>query len=276
MGQKANSNSLRLPSIFQPVVSSVQHATESSVILKENLSISASLTTFFEKKRYLIKENIFRINKEKSLVTVFISFFSIKTKKIKSRKSVKTTKTKSLSFFGARKILSSLTLFGYFSSKRLVLRNLNKISLNYQKTVFSVENKALRQNLRSFKKEIFFESAISLFCLLNIMKGNSLLFSKFVGRFLKMFHRSKKKSNKFKFFLSKLIQTIDSRRKGQKILKGLKIMIKGRFNRSDRAKTFLFEKGRLPVQSLECNIDYSLTHLSTSFGVFGIHVWIYD
>jgi len=179
-------------------------------------------------------------------------------------------------FFGAKKFLSTLTTFGYISSKRLVLRNLNKISLNYQKTIFFKETTQVRKNLKMFKNERFFEPSISIFCLLNTMKGNSLLLSKFIASFFKVAHRSKKKSNKFKFFLFKFIQSVNTSRKTPKKLKGLKILIKGRFNRSDRSKKFLFEKGNLPTQSLRADIDYSLTHLSTSFGVFGIHVWIFD
>lgn len=270
MGQKANPNSLRLPNVSKLVLNNSFSGIESSGMLKERFFISSQLTTFFEKKKLLVKENFFQVHNEKSSLLIFFSIFELKTRDVAKRKNINSSKT---FFFGARKILSAFSSFGYFSSKRLFLQNLNKISLNYQKTIFEAETKRIRNNLKAFKKEKFFEPAISLFCLLNTMKGNGILVSKFIAFFFKMCHKSRKKSNKFKFFLTKFVQSINS---NQKTLKGLKILIKGRFNRSDRSKKLLFEKGTLPNQVFKAPLGYYLTHLSTSFGVFGIHVWVFD
>jgi hypothetical protein len=271
MGQKANSNSLRLPSVSKPIFNTVFSPIESSEVLKERLSISSNLSFFFEKKNFLIKENIFQIHKEKTSLSIFFSVFEIKTRSLS--KHDKSFPSQKPSFFLVKKIFSTFSIFGYFSTKRLILRNLNKISTNYQKTVLKEDAIKVRKLLKIYKKEKFFEPAISLFCLLNTLKENSSLFSKFVAFFWKMFHKNKRKTNKFKFFLTKFVDLINA---NKKTLKGLKFQIKGRFNRSERSKTLLFEKGNLPTQAFKMPLEYSLTHLSTSFGVFGIHVWVFD
>lgn len=270
MGQKANTNSLRLPFVSKLSLNNSFSGVESSEMLKERLSISNHLTTFFEKRKFLVKETFFQVHKEKSSLLIFSSFFELKIRKVIKRKNIRSSRS---FLFGARKFLSTFSSFGYFSSKRLFLQNLNKISLNYQKTIFEKETKKIRTNLSAFKKEKFFEPAISLFCLLNTLKGNGILFSKFIAFFFKIYHKSRKKSNKFKYFLTKFIQSINS---SNKTLKGMKIIIRGRFNRSDRSKKLLFEKGSLPTQTFKAPLGYYLTHLSTSFGVFGIHVWVFD
>jgi hypothetical protein len=174
-----------------------------------------------------------------------------------------------------QKFFSVLSSFGYSSSKRLILQNLNKTAVKHQKTFFSKEYNQIRKELSIFNKEIYFDAGLFLFCLMNTTKETSQLISKFVARFFKLFHRNKK-MNKFLLFLAKFVEKIDdSRFKGSRI-KGLKIQIKGRFKGVPRSKTRLFEKGSIPLQTIESRINYSLTHVTTSYGVFGIKVWVFE
>jgi len=174
-----------------------------------------------------------------------------------------------------KRFLKVLTRFGYCSSKRLVFQNLNKIALNFQKTTFFHENLRIRKALNIFKFEIFFEPAIFLFCLINTTKKSSVLFSKFISRFFRVLHRTKKIS-KFLIFLTKFINNTDSLRFKKSQVKGLKIQIKGRFNGVPRSKTRVFERGSIPLQTISAKIDYSLTHINTSYGVFGVKVWVFE
>jgi len=201
MGQKANPNSLRLPFVSKLTLNNSFSGVESSGMLKERLSISSHLTTFFEKRKFLVKENFFQVHKEKSSLIIFFSFFELKTRDVDKRRKISSSKS---FLFGARKFLSTFSSFGYFSSKRLFLQNLNKISLNYQKTIFEKETKIIRNNLKAFKKEKFFEPAISLFCLLNTMKGNGILLSKLSRFFLKCAIKVEKKVISLNFFFQNL------------------------------------------------------------------------
>ena len=58
---------------------------------------------------------------------------------------------------------------------------------------------------------------------------------------------------------------------------GFKIQIKGRLiKRQSRSQVRVYEKGTIPLQSVSAKINYSLTHVNTTYGIFGIKVWIFD
>ncbi len=57
--------------------------------------------------------------------------------------------------------------------------------------------------------------------------------------------------------------------------KGIKIKISGRLNGVDIARSEFFIKGRLPLQTIRSEIDYSYQTAATAYGVLGIKVWIY-
>jgi len=43
-----------------------------------------------------------------------------------------------------------------------------------------------------------------------------------------------------------------------------------------RTQTRLFEKGSIPLQTISTKINYSLTHINTSYGVFSVKVWVFE
>jgi hypothetical protein len=106
---------------------------------------------------------------------------------------------------------------------------------------------------------------------MNNKKKTSHLFSKFIAKFFKIFHRTRK-INKFLRFLTLFVKNISLKELKNKHIKGLKIQIKGRFSGSSRSKVRIFEKGQIPLQTIKYNVIYSLTHVHTSYGVFGIKV----
>lgn len=57
--------------------------------------------------------------------------------------------------------------------------------------------------------------------------------------------------------------------------KGVKIMVAGRLNGVDIARTEKIVQGKIPLQTLRSNIDYSRGVAQTMYGVIGIKVWIY-
>nr|YP_009546158.1 ribosomal protein S3 [Gloeochaete wittrockiana]ASQ40219.1 ribosomal protein S3 [Gloeochaete wittrockiana] len=58
-------------------------------------------------------------------------------------------------------------------------------------------------------------------------------------------------------------------------LKGIKIQISGRLNGSEIARSEWARKGRVPLQTLRANIDYSYRRAYTIYGVLGIKVWVF-
>lgn len=57
--------------------------------------------------------------------------------------------------------------------------------------------------------------------------------------------------------------------------KGVKIMVAGRLNGVDIARTEKLVEGKIPLQTLRSNIDYSRGVANTMYGVIGLKVWIY-
>ncbi|MBT4849632.1 30S ribosomal protein S3 [Candidatus Parcubacteria bacterium] len=57
--------------------------------------------------------------------------------------------------------------------------------------------------------------------------------------------------------------------------KGVKIILAGRLNGVDIARTEKLIQGSIPLQTLRANIDYSRGVANTIYGTIGIKVWIY-
>jgi len=58
-------------------------------------------------------------------------------------------------------------------------------------------------------------------------------------------------------------------------IKGIKIQVAGRLNGAEMARTEWVKAGRVPLQSISSNIDYSYRTASTIYGIIGIKVWIF-
>lgn len=57
--------------------------------------------------------------------------------------------------------------------------------------------------------------------------------------------------------------------------KGIKVMVGGRLNGAEIARSEHFYEGSLPLHTLRANIDYGFATASTTFGSIGVKVWIY-
>jgi hypothetical protein len=277
MGQKSNPNSFQKNTQIVFKYGDSSNISEYSTLFKENFSILTALKFFFEKKRCLIKNCFVIVNNEKSFMTIFVSFFVLRRSlrsKLNNIKKENVKKKKTIVPF-AQKFLNVLNKFGYLCSKRLVLQNLNKIALKQQKTRFFSNHSLLKKKFDLFKREIYFDSGLMLICLLKSTRKTSFLISKFIAFFFKMFHRTTK-INKFLFFLTKFVEALGSLKFNDNCVKGIKIQIKGRFKGAPRSKIRLFSKGSIPLQTIISNIDYSLVHVQTSYGIFSIKVWIFE
>jgi len=61
----------------------------------------------------------------------------------------------------------------------------------------------------------------------------------------------------------------------QKDVMGAKIALAGRLNGSEMARREWLAKGKVPLQTLRANIDYTQEEALTTYGKIGIKVWIY-
>ena len=57
--------------------------------------------------------------------------------------------------------------------------------------------------------------------------------------------------------------------------KGVKIMVGGRLDGSEIARSEKYHAGRVPLQTLRANIDYGFAEAMTIYGKIGVKVWVY-
>ena len=58
-------------------------------------------------------------------------------------------------------------------------------------------------------------------------------------------------------------------------IKGIKIMVSGRLDGAEIARSEQYHEGSIPLQTLRADIDYGFAEAHTTFGVIGIKCWIY-
>ena len=56
---------------------------------------------------------------------------------------------------------------------------------------------------------------------------------------------------------------------------GIKIMVGGRLNGAEIARTEWYREGRVPLHTLRADIDYGVTEANTTYGVIGVKVWVF-
>lgn len=56
---------------------------------------------------------------------------------------------------------------------------------------------------------------------------------------------------------------------------GVKIMVSGRLNGAEIARSECYHEGRVPLHTLRADIDYGFAEAKTTYGILGVKVWIY-
>ena len=56
---------------------------------------------------------------------------------------------------------------------------------------------------------------------------------------------------------------------------GIKIQVSGRLNGAEIARSEWIREGRVPLQTLRADIDYSTKEANTIYGILGIKVWLF-
>nr|YP_009105865.1 ribosomal protein S3 [Microthamnion kuetzingianum]AIT94725.1 ribosomal protein S3 [Microthamnion kuetzingianum] len=65
------------------------------------------------------------------------------------------------------------------------------------------------------------------------------------------------------------------KRAKQARVKGIKIQVSGRLNGAEIARSEWVREGRVPLQTLRADIDYSFKTAKTIYGLLGIKIWIF-
>lgn len=56
---------------------------------------------------------------------------------------------------------------------------------------------------------------------------------------------------------------------------GIKVMVGGRLNGAEIARTEWYREGRVPLHTLRADIDYGVAEANTTYGIIGVKVWIF-
>ena len=59
-------------------------------------------------------------------------------------------------------------------------------------------------------------------------------------------------------------------------VKGVKIMVSGRLDGAEIARTEQYHEGSIPLQTIRADINYGFSEAHTTFGVIGVKVWVYN
>ena len=57
--------------------------------------------------------------------------------------------------------------------------------------------------------------------------------------------------------------------------KGIKIMISGRLNGAEIARSESYHEGRVPLHTFRADIDYHIAEALTTYGIIGVKVWVF-
>lgn len=57
---------------------------------------------------------------------------------------------------------------------------------------------------------------------------------------------------------------------------GCKIMVAGRLNGAEMARTEWILEGRIPLHTLKADIDYAVAKAKTLYGILGVKVWVFN
>jgi len=252
----------------------------SSHILQKNLNKISYLKLLKQciKKKYFLKKRYIRRLKayfhRRKYYNRFKKRKAFKPKAIKKTvtfnknilRSVKTTSLVSKTFI--TKFLTILQdYFFYLRNICIYFQNLNKgLSLRIRKPDSLLFRKLILK-LRFYKKAYFFKDFVSIMPILLIKKKTAHLLSDYISSNLCL----TKRHYYFLTFLKRALKTIILSKLSK--LQGVRIEIKGRFNGANRARKRIINIGRIPLQTLYSNIDYSSTTSYTSNGTFGIKVF---
>lgn len=58
-------------------------------------------------------------------------------------------------------------------------------------------------------------------------------------------------------------------------IKGVKFQIKGKFGGCLRTRKMIYQRGQIPTQTLNANIQYASDSLTNKAGIFGVRIWYY-
>ena len=256
------------------------------VINKHLTKYSKKSSTYFKRLQTRLKINKKNKKKKKNLPHKTLLNHQItslkkfqKEKKVKNRTNLlsnKLNKNQTINLRGFQEILLE-SLAKYTKNKiniSITLQNLNNTKQLSQNQIRDF--KITFRQLRKFIKNSFFKEAINILFVSAVKRKSAKLLAEFISDQFRLNQlRSdqiaiSRKDNYFLGFLKQSIKLLITSEISN--LAGIKIVIKGRFNRAPRARSVILQFGKFSLQSFNSKIDYFQSTAYTINGTFGIKV----
>ena len=158
----------------------------------------------------------------------------------------------------------------------VTLQNLNKYKQLSHGRIKNLR-KSFKQ-LRNFTKNSFFTEAMNILFVSISNRNTAKILAEFISDQLRINQLKtdqvtiSRKDNHFLGFLKQAILCLVNSKIS--CLVGIKIVIKGRFNKAPRARSSSLYFGKFSLQSFDSKIDYYQSTAYTANGTFGVKVWL--
>lgn len=200
---------------------------------------------------------------QKNVLKKNLSLLKFKSDSVIQLKEFQEILLKSLKAYTSNKIYISLTL-----------QNLNRYKMLSRVQIESLQQ--IFKQLRNFVKNSFFKEAINIFFISISKRKSAKILADFISdqfRINQLRTNQMTISRKDNYFLGFLKQTVILLIKSEmSCIMGIKIIIKGRFNRAPRARISHIHFGKFAIQSFNSKIDYHQSTAYTINGTFGVKV----
>lgn len=269
---------------------STSSASNTAIVNVDAFYTTAKIT-FLRKKRILkeTKAKTLLKNLSKNNSYTKRSFFARKTKQSSKKKLKKKKISKTILWKRSKnankkaiKIYSDFNkLFkDFFNPQTEVLLGVNIINKEENLALKS----ALNTKLKKFKGALFsrrlnlYYDCIKLCSLFATRKITAEVFCNILGTIFRFLQ--KKSHGKFLAFVQIIIDTLIKPSKfsdSEQIptaISGIKMRMNGKLKGKLRASSFSWSAGKISQQTITADADYSLTHIKTVYGCFGLKVWV--
>lgn len=261
MGQKINPKIFRL-GLYNNEWDSFymeKNCEESTLLVYNDLKIREFISRILKLNGLLLHSCKSRYTVEEIYISVYYFRLSNSNFLINDDKKDLLKITNSIYFF-LNKTGVSVTGLKIF----LKVRDVNKLV----KTLIDLRMDYVNKIFRRYLKDIMFEELLNVL-VVSLFINNS---SRLLVHFLVMKFKSIKNQNKLFFYLKLIL--VEFIKKSIFKIEGIKLSIKGRFNKSLRSKKKDIVLGSIPLQTIRTKIDYFSSPAFTSVGTFGIKLWI--
>jgi hypothetical protein len=184
-------------------------------------------------------------------------------------------------FYTAHKMKLKFFLNNFIESLTIFIGKKLNIFITFQELNRSLKKNLNKKNIQLIKRSItklnkykdneFFKEGVTTLYICSKYSNSANLLSEFIVRYLK-----KTKNPKFFLTFIKKGLTVFKKETNFKVNE-IKIKIKGRITKSARARKKIVQiANKLPVLSINANINYAEKVVYTPNGTIGVKVWIYN